>query len=463
MHETIKEKLLEYQINHVENLIRIVKTNNIVFDASETGVGKSYAAMAVCKELNLNPIIICPKSIISMWTKVATIFKVNVQSIGNYELYKIHKHIVNGKKVQCEYIIDNENYKNKEVLFNDRFSQYEWKVPNNSIFIFDEVHRANNDMSMNGRLLFSAKLTNVPILMLSATVADTPIKFKFFFWLLNFIEPNVVKKVNMQYPEYLHKVNKWIIRTNNPMLTIHNMLFPTRASRIRIDALGDAFPETQIIAEAYHMGVDREKAIEKEYTIIGNELEKLGDKSENDTTNILTKIMRAQQKIELLKVPTFVELAHDYIEAGGSVVIFVSFTQTLETLAEMLHTNVLVYGDQTQEEREKNIEAFQSDKERIIICNIKAGGVGISLHDINGKYRRYAILSPTWDATSMIQALGRVRRAGSKSKSIQRIIFCANTIEEKIADKLKTKLRDVNLLNNGGVKDVLSDIFLKKN
>jgi hypothetical protein len=39
------------------------------------------------------------------------------------------------------------------------------------------------------------------------------------------------------------------------------MLFPDRSSRIRIDALGNLFPETQIIATPYNMGKKRELEI----------------------------------------------------------------------------------------------------------------------------------------------------------------------------------------------------------
>ena len=61
----IKEKLLKYQIEHTKNLINIIKKNKTCLDASDTGTGKTYCAIALCKQLNLKPFIICPKSVIS--------------------------------------------------------------------------------------------------------------------------------------------------------------------------------------------------------------------------------------------------------------------------------------------------------------------------------------------------------------------------------------------------------------
>ena len=46
--EEIKHKLLEFQIQHVDNIVRIVRANTCVLDASDTGTGKTFTAMAAC-------------------------------------------------------------------------------------------------------------------------------------------------------------------------------------------------------------------------------------------------------------------------------------------------------------------------------------------------------------------------------------------------------------------------------
>ena len=244
-------------------------------------------------------------------------------------------------------------------------------------------------------------------------------------------------------------MEKWILRDKKPMVRIHHMLYPERASRIRIDDLGDEFPETQIIAQSYYMGKDRSAAIEKAYKDIAFELDELHSKEKKDKGNPLVKIMRAHQKIELLKVATFVELARDFLENKFSVVIFVNFTQTLETLLKMLKTTCSIYGGQTDKDRQENIKNFMKNKERIIVCNIKAGGVGVSLHDIHGNHPRASLISPTWNSLDLVQSLGRIHRAGGKTKSLQRIIYAGKTIEENIARKIKGKLKNLSSVNNG--------------
>ncbi len=136
-------------------------------------------------------------------------------------------------------------------------------------------------------------------------------------------------------------------------------------------------------------------------------------------------------KIEQLKVPTFIKMAKKYIEDNTSVAIFVNFTMTLQTIADQLHTKCVIFGEQTLQDREKNIDDFNSDKSRIIVCNIKSGGVGISLHDINGKYRRISLINPSDSAQDIIQVLGRIHRAGGKTPAEQYILYCKKTVEEK--------------------------------
>jgi superfamily II DNA or RNA helicase len=444
LEKDIRNKLFEYQIENTQNIIRILKNNKSVLDASDTGTGKTYTAIAACSHLGLRPFVVCPKSVIYAWRRVCDDFKVKPISITNYESLRMGKYYTtSGRKVKCPYLIIDEVEIKEKTLTN-----FIWKVPTDCVIIFDEVHKCSNMSALNGRLLISAKYSNSLIMCLSATIADTPIKFRIFFYILNFMDPSQHNK-EFNFAQFFHHVDRWIERDRNPMVRIHHLLYPKRATRMRIDVLGDLFPETQIIGTPYTMGNKTETKISTQYKIISDELTKLKDKSEKDKGNILVKVMRAHQKIEMLKVPTFVELTKDFFENGFSVVIFVNYTQTLELLSSMLKSDCLIYGNQKGFDRERNIQDFQINKERLIICNIKAGGVGISLHDIHGGHPRVSLLSPTWSSIDLSQALGRIHRAGGKTKSLQRIIYTASTIEERIADKLKRKLLDINSINNG--------------
>jgi len=159
--------------------------------------------------------------------------------------------------------------------------------------------------------------------------------------------------------------------------------------------------------------------------------------------------LRARQQAELLKVPLFVDMAEEAIEGGMSIAIFVNFSETINALSKRLNTKCIVWGENKGDERDKNIESFQSDKSRVIIVNVKAGGAGLSLHDLNGTYPRLAIISPTPSAVDLRQVLGRIHRDGAKSKAIQKVVFVANTAEEETCERVKEKLENLDIINDG--------------
>jgi superfamily II DNA or RNA helicase len=144
-------------------------------------------------------------------------------------------------------------------------------------------------------------------------------------------------------------------------------------------------------------------------------------------------------------------MAEDAIENGMSVAIFVNFSETVRALSKRLDTNCVVWGENKGDERDRNIADFQADKKRVIIINVKAGGAGLSLHDLNGNYPRIALLSPTPSAVDLRQALGRVWREGGKTKALQKIVFVANTVEEEVCEKVKIKLQALDTINDGDV------------
>jgi superfamily II DNA or RNA helicase len=149
-----------------------------------------------------------------------------------------------------------------------------------------------------------------------------------------------------------------------------------------------------------------------------------------------------------LKKPVFIDVINQYLENNFSVVIFVNFTNTLLVLEEKFRTDCGVYGKQTVTERLKNIDDFVNNKKKIIICNITSGAESISLDDTRGTNPRISLISPTWVKEDLLQAFGRTHRASTKSTALNKIIYCTNTIEENMCNKIKSKLNDLSKIEN---------------
>jgi len=426
----IQSKLFDYQIKHTKNIIYSLQENNTTLDGSSTGTGKTYTSLAAAKYLNLKPFIICPKSILSIWKEVADYFKIEPLAIVNYDTIIRGKYYDNtGKRVKCPYI--------KKIGDKRNSMKFEWNLPKNCLLIFDEAHKCRNKKTYNASLLLSTSVTQTKVLMLSATISDIANKFQLFGYILNILGPTASNMRN---------IKRWISKSSTATYDIHKKLYPYKGARMRIKDIPD-FPETQISANTYLM--DNADKIQKAYDEIKKSMDELRKKIKNDTNNPLVVILRARQKIELLKISTIIELTQDFLENGMSIVIFVNFNQTLKALGEHFKTDCFIWGEQDYDTRQKNIKDFLDDKQRIIISNIQAGGVGLSLHDKNGKYPRVSIISPSWNATDLVQALGRIHRVSAKTKSLQRILFCKNTIEDDICANITKKINNLSLINDG--------------
>lgn len=427
MDQNIVSKLLNYQIPHCLSMIFAFENSNIIVDASDTGTGKTYCSLAICKQFGLKPIIVCPKSVIENWKNVCEFFEIEPENIINYE-----------KVINTSFSSKNhESY--PFVLFNREEKTYEWILQPYHIVILDEVHRCKNVTTLHSRLLLSLKGTTNKIIMLSATLADKIKLFQNFGYIMNFYENP-------------RKFNYWLeklcvqSKITDQSVALNKKLFPNYGGRMRIKDLGDMFPKNDVQANCYQM-TNADK-IAEQYKIIEDAYAKIKNRAENAEC-FLEIIIRARQAIELLKVPTFIELIKENIANGKSSVVFLNYNETLRTIADELEIDCVVHGEQSIEDRNQNIRNFQANKKTNILLNIRCGAVGISLHDLLGSHQRVSIISPTWSAQDFIQSLGRIHRAGAKTDAIQKIVFCEGTIEEFICGTLRYKLEHLSKLNDG--------------
>lgn len=420
-------QLLPWQEKSKNIILQAIQNHSIALDCSDTGTGKTVTACAVAHALGFNFAIVAPKIVLPAWREWCGAFGLQPEFILNYEKLRTG---------------------NTEFIAKLGNKQWSWKhTGKNFLYIFDEVHRCKSYKSQNGAMLEAASGANV--LMLSATAAGSPLDMRFTGRLLGLHN-------GVDYFRWLHRSGvvkaPWggmIFRGGKKVLTdIHAKIFPTKGVRVRISELGDAFPKNQINAEV----LDISTKIGELYCKVEEEIIELKGRAETDTDpeNILTKGLRMRQEIELLRVPVIVEMAEEFIEEEKSVVCFVNFRQTLEAIAERMrkHKPVYILGEQSAAARESAISSFQENKSYLILCQIAAGGVGVSLHDLHGR-PRVSLISPTYSAVDLKQALGRIHRTGAKSPALQYILFAANSVEEQVSRAVKIKLRNIDLLNDG--------------
>lgn len=432
--------LKEFQIPSVAKLCAAILKNKAALDGSDTGAGKTYTAVGVARELNMGIAVVCPKAVIYSWNKVIKDhFGMKPEFVLNYESVKTGKY----KDIGV--------WKSVSKISTREF--FQWNIPKNTLIIFDESHRLKGHGTQNSEIAIAAKKQGYKILCCSATNAINPIELKCVGLITG-----------------LYKTGKWLafLREHgceqgrfgwefsgdkDVLKKLHADLFLDRGVRVRRDDI-KGFPDSEVIAEAYNIDEKSQKELKEVYEEMEKELKYLQAQCKNTKEyqiNSMVIMLRARQQAELIKVPLFVEMVEDALEDGMSVVIFVNFSETVRALSKRLNTNCVVWGENKGNERDVHIADFQADKKRVIIVNIKAGGAGLSLHDLNGNYPRISLISPTPSAVDLRQALGRVWRDGGKTKSLQKIIFAANTVEEEVCEKVKLKLSALDTINDGDV------------
>jgi superfamily II DNA or RNA helicase len=412
------------------------KYNRVLLGHS-TGVGKTFCALGIARELGKRIAVMAPKAILTDWHRAAKMMKVETFEVTNWEWVRT------GKSKMGRWT-------------DDKKKEFRYYLPDDVILIIDEVHRGKAEgSSQNSFLVRDSVVQNIPAIALSATIADDPTKLwaigqflglhqggKDYF---RFLSQNGCRKTRfgMQFTG-----------GNSVLKRLHSRIYPEKGNRLRHSDLGDAFPETLIKAKAFDM--DNAKKIAGEYDDLCNRIEELR-MQENFSANVLAEQTRARQRIEMLKAPAVAAMARDLIEEGNSIFIAVNYTETREWLMEELKTDCAIFGGQNEIDRRGKIDSFQNDKSRVIIGVIQACREGLNLHDLNGNHPRVALIMPCPSIFDTRQVLGRVHRAGGKSKSIQFLVYAAGVpIEESICEKLDEKLKRLDLLNDGAIDPTIS-------
>lgn len=440
-----ESNLLKYQVDVVRSLTLSMQKFKASLNGCGTGLGKTFMTLGVIRERGRKALIICPKNIVDDWKDAAKIVGVDLVGVYGWEWMKT------GKTDFLRWTFRRVKRKvGNDYILKDVKDQMEWTIPPDVDVVFDEVHRAAYPDTQNSKMVQQAKDYGLNIYGLSATIADTPVKMKAVGYILG------LHKNGQDFVRWMSEHGVRMTRfgpefsgTARHLRKLHHSIFPSRGVRLRAEQLGSEFPDTQILAKAYT--IDESKEINSVYHEMMNRCAELEEQHASSAC-ILVEVLRARQRVELLKVPLMVDLARDYMEEGNSIFLSVNFRDTMKELIARLGVQSVIMGGQKYETRKDMIEKFQSNEVNIIAGIIKACREGISLQDLHGGHPRVSLIMPTPSSFDLKQVLGRVHRAKGKTPSIQRILFAKDTIEEDVCRGLATKLDQLEVIMDGDLQ-----------
>lgn len=388
------------------------------------GTGKSYTAASIVQSIESQVLVVCPKATIPQWSYVLSQFPgENKRTVINYESLRLGK---------CPLYSPKTGWTNKEKL----------------LVIFDEAHRLRGRNTQVSKMAIQARQAGHKILLLSATLVSSAADLSAIGYALGlFFNPKSWWSYAKRYGGYLDSFHRYTASLAPKHLRALSDCLDRKGVRTTVEDLGTDLPCTNG-AELVQFG--NEKAIERLYDKIIDSF-KTGDETE------IARRLAARMAIEKHKVPFLVKETKELVANGYSVVIFVNFTDTLQSIFSELGTvwddvPAMIFGGQLPASRQLAIDRFNTNKTQVLIANIKAGGIGLSLHDTNGSHPRVSLISPPESATDLIQCLGRIRRQGQRSGSVNRILCAAGTIEERVFKNVSRKVNAIETINDGDLQ-----------
>lgn len=423
------------------------------WDCSDMGVGKTYQCLAAALATGKRVGIICPKAVIgtsprdgqpgSGWAGAFAHFGARPAFVENYEALRFG----NRPPVSIEVVGKDDKGRDK--------IRFVWNCdPQDTALIFDEAHRMKNG-SLNRKLGQAALRQGFHMICASGTMATTPLNLGATGVCVGLHGGDLAGAEKFLRAHGCRKFgSKWTFVDGETgrqhLANIHRTVFPRRGCRVRIKDLGDAFPENMIEALIWQTNETAKLAAAWERAIAVLRMKRAAGTPENVLRGAGSTVFTAAwEASEHAKVPLVIDRVEQEIEEGNSVAIFVTFTATRIALMEHFKTTCGIFGGQNQRDRDDAIAAFQADRRRVIVCQIKAGSTGVSLHDLHGNHPRVSIILPSNSPDDMTQAFGRIHRNGGLTKCRQYVPYAAGTMEEEICARVRGKIGNMGALNDG--------------
>jgi len=425
----MKFKPLPFQSDGVEFLL----SNSRCLLADQTGLGKSPQAIFAAHKLGGNVLIVCPASLTLMWGQAIDKF-LSGEEYTVLQLRQIKEKVPLSGRLRFIVVSFQFLHKKKQLA---RLLKVKW-----SCIIADEAHKIKNFKSLTCRAFCKlADATTGKIWMMTATPATS--SGQDYYSYLHIAQPGKWGTYS-GFSEYFCdvEVDWWsggkrykgvrqdrrkILRAAFAKITLRRIKTAVLAElppivvknlRVHLSAAGERISPVEI-----------RFAIDKNGAVVPKHIAKLL----ND--------------VGVAKIDAAVEYC---LGVEEPLVVFCTHTEVLRQIKVALETSgrrcASVTGQDSREEKNRAEVDFQRGVLDVILCNIQAGGEGITLT----RASHMLMVEQCWSPAVVEQAYGRVDRIGQKATCIHITNMIGyDTIDEDILEVLKEK--------STFMKDVMGD------
>ncbi len=165
------------------------------------------------------------------------------------------------------------------------------------------------------------------------------------------------------------------------------------------------------------------------------------------------------------KIKEVVEFVQDFRENNQKIILFCSLHEVVDGLKKAFPNAVSVTGRENQQQKQEAIDSFQKNpKTDIIICSIKAAGVGLTLTASSN----VAFIEFPWTYADCVQCEDRAHRIGQKDSVTCYYFLGKKTIDEKVYQIIQMKKAIANTVMGSteeipeNIVDLIAKLFNEK-
>ena len=426
-------KPYDFQIEDAKKLLKLKRGLN----ANEVGCGKTLEMIMIGESIPMKKLVIVPATLRLNWKREITMVNpsANVNIIYSDKEFKI----VEGWNIISYNSLDKFQNQLEETKF--------------QVIMIDEAHYIQAITAIGSPGSKRAKA----VLRLAATaeyvypITGTPKSSRNInlYNILRLIRHpltigyDAFREFGKKYCDAHQTIWGWDFsgNTNDKELAIH--LKSVMVRHLKSEVLPGLKKQRQAIPVSVNL---------REYNKLIAEYMKKRNSSEGEKLALLNK---AKQVVALQKIKYSIDFTKDLIESGEKVVIVTGYTDVVKAVETTFkNTCVKLVGGMSDKQKQEVITEFQNNSSTsVIVINIDAGGVGVTLTAAS----TMIINDLPWTTGQILQAEGRIWRTGQTKTAIIYFMMAVDCpMDEKLITTIVDKSQTINTVVDGGLGEEIN-------
>lgn len=443
-----------------EEGIKMTLSMKRCINGDEMGLGKTGQAIVSVARANATPcLVICPASLKINWQREVEnftdlrplILTDSIKStfpyfIGKMNLFDVV--IVNYESLRKYFVVKAEKgAKLKDIVFQDVIKMFK-------SVIIDESHRCKNPATATARFCMGICHGKEYVNMLTGTpvVNDT---------MDLATQLCILGRIN-DFGGYSNFINTYGDGKNLDALNtiLHESCYFRRGKKEVLKDLPD-LTRSKVIVDLCNR---------EEYDLCEQDLRTWLKEYKEMTDAEIKKKMRKEALVRFMNLRTLagkgkVDAAITFLnDTSEPVVVFCEHHDIVDELTNAFPDAVCVTGRQNAAQKQAAIDAFQAGERRIIICSIKAAGVGLTLTASSN----ILFVELCWTMADLSQCESRCHRNGQKNAVNSWVLIGSHSIDRYLFQLIMDKGSMANTITGAeddAIKDEryfdeLTDLFL---